>query len=469
MPIRDFRSYDPGRYLWTAGCASLLGSGVVGLRHANALFQVLGLFLALLSIRRVLHSRWGLVLAGLVLSLWFFPSFKVYEHTAAVAAVFFALRLVEYPSLGRHFASGVVAGLAAFLGRNLGVYCLLASLGLALFLCFKDKSDPGTVVRRLGAGMVGAAVGYTPMLLMLLFIPGFFSSFIESILLLFGPGAPILPKSVPWPWTLGFPTGLDIKELHRFCSSFLFVLFPVVYLIAAVEILKTGAGVLPSRSLLIAATAVGLPFLHHAFMRPDLGHLGQVSHPFLMALLALPAGLGLGPKKRALPLLFAFLLTISVLVVPWQLLPTVAKIRAAVSAEPSLRRHRIGNDQVWLSREKSKYLQAIGTAVSSEGGSAEDILIVPEMPGLYAVLGKTSPVWDPYPLFPAQVKLQRAMIEGLAEKNVAWALVSARQIDGMEARQFRRTHPLVWQYILREFDPVPLPALPQDQSLFRRR
>ena len=469
VPIRDFRSYDPGRYLWTAGCASLLGSGVVGLRHANALFQVLGLFLALLSIRRVLHSRWGLVLAGLVLSLWFFPSFKVYEHTAAVAAVFFALRLVEYPSLGRHFSGGVVAGLAAFLGRNLGVYCLLASLGLTLFLCFKDKSDPGTVVRRLGAGMVGAAVGYTPMLLMLLFIPGFFSSFIESILLLFGPGAPILSKSVPWPWTLGFPTGLDIKELHQFCSSFLFVLFPVVYLIAAVEILKTRASVLPNRSLLIAATAVGLPFLHHAFMRPDLGHLGQVSHPFLMALLALPAGLALGHKKRALPLLFAFLLMITVLVVPWQLLPTVAKIRAALSAEPSLRRHRIGNDQIWLSREKSKYLQAIGNAVSSEGDSAEDILIVPEMPGLYAVLGKASPVWDPYPLFPAQVKLQRAMIEDLAEKNVAWALVSARRIDGMEERQFRRTHPLVWQYILREFDPVLLPVLPQDQSLFRRR
>ncbi len=56
VPIRDFRSYDPGRYLWAAGCASLLGSGIVGLRHANAVFQALGLFLALLTARRVLHS-----------------------------------------------------------------------------------------------------------------------------------------------------------------------------------------------------------------------------------------------------------------------------------------------------------------------------------------------------------------------------------------------------------------------------
>ena len=86
-----------------------------------------------------------LVLVGLVFNLWFFPSFKVYEHTVAVAAIFFALRLVERPTLGRHFTSGVLAGLAAFLGRNLGIYCVLASLALTLFLCFKAKSDAGTL------------------------------------------------------------------------------------------------------------------------------------------------------------------------------------------------------------------------------------------------------------------------------------------------------------------------------------
>ena len=265
VPIRDFRSYDPGRYLWAAGCASFLGSGIVGLRHANSLFQVLGLFLALLSARRVLRSRWGLVLVGLVLNLWFFPSFKVYEHTVAVAAIFFALRLVERPSPGRHFACGVLAGLAGFVGRNLGLYCFLATLGLTLFVHFKGKGKLGTLGKRLGAGIVGTAVGYAPMLLMLLLVPGFFSSFIQSILLLFGPGSPTLPKSVAWPWTLGFPSRLDIKELHQFCSSFLFVFFPVVYLIAVVEALRTRAGALASKSLLIAATVVGLPFLHHAF------------------------------------------------------------------------------------------------------------------------------------------------------------------------------------------------------------
>ncbi len=469
VPIRDFRSYDPGRYLWAAGCASFLGSGIVGLRHANSLFQVLGLFLALLSARRVLRSRWGLVLVGLVLNLWFFPSFKVYEHTVAVAAIFFALRLVERPSPSRHFACGVLAGLAGFVGRNLGLYCFLATLALTLFLHFKGKGKLGTLGKRLGAGIVGTAVGYAPMLLMLLLVPGFFSSFIQSILLLFGPGSPTLPKSVAWPWMLGFPSGLDIKELHQFCSSFLFVFFPIVYLIAVVEALRTRAGALASRSLLIAATVVGLPFLHHVFARPDLGHLGQVSHPFLLALLALSSGFGLGEQRRLLPVLFAFLLMISVLVVPWQLYPIGAKIKAATTAEPSLRRSLVGHDQIWLSREKSEYLQKIKEVLSSEGGPTENIVIAPNLPGLYAVLGKTSPIWDPFPLFPTEEKLQRAMIEDLTEKNVAWALISTQRIDGMEERQFPRTHPLVWQHILDEFDVVPVAGLPPDQRLFRRR
>ena len=173
-------------------------------------------------------------------------------------------------------------------------------------------------------------------------------------------GAPTLPKSVPWPWTLGLPSGLEIKELHRFCSSFLFVFFPAVYLIAVVETLGTRVGALCSRSLLIAATVVGLPFLHHVFIRPDLGHLGQASHPFLLALLALSPRFGLGNQKRVLPALFAFLLMISVLVVPWQIYPTAAKIGAAVSAEPSLQRYRIGHDQIWLSPEGIVTLIVLG-------------------------------------------------------------------------------------------------------------
>ena len=44
IPIRDFKSYDPGRYLWGAAWGHLTGTGIVGLRVSNALFQAVGFF-----------------------------------------------------------------------------------------------------------------------------------------------------------------------------------------------------------------------------------------------------------------------------------------------------------------------------------------------------------------------------------------------------------------------------------------
>ena len=39
VPIRDFQSYDPGRYYWCAWLGEFLGHGVIGLRASVACFQ----------------------------------------------------------------------------------------------------------------------------------------------------------------------------------------------------------------------------------------------------------------------------------------------------------------------------------------------------------------------------------------------------------------------------------------------
>src|SRR5438105_3497367 len=73
IPIRDFQSYDPGRYYWGALWFKVLRSdGIMALRMSQAIFQFLGLSLALLLLRRVLSSWLALVVAGGVLLLWMF-------------------------------------------------------------------------------------------------------------------------------------------------------------------------------------------------------------------------------------------------------------------------------------------------------------------------------------------------------------------------------------------------------------
>src|SRR5690348_10267660 len=53
VPIRDFMAYDPGRYYWSATLMRLWGdNGIVALRGSLAVFQVMGLFVALLLIAR---------------------------------------------------------------------------------------------------------------------------------------------------------------------------------------------------------------------------------------------------------------------------------------------------------------------------------------------------------------------------------------------------------------------------------
>src|SRR5579863_7576626 len=102
VPVRDFESYEPGRYYWGALFFWLLRDhGIVTLRLALASFGAVGIGCALLTLRRVIPEIPLLALAGVIFALWMEPRFRVFEITLSLAAVLVGVRLLEAPTARR--------------------------------------------------------------------------------------------------------------------------------------------------------------------------------------------------------------------------------------------------------------------------------------------------------------------------------------------------------------------------------
>jgi hypothetical protein len=463
VPLRDFQSYEPGRYYWGAAWSLALGEGILALRLSNAIFQALGLFFGLLVARRLVdHPAW-LVPIGILLILWMFPRYKVFESSLSMMAVYAGLRLLETRSRRALFGAGVFVGLAAFFGRNHGLYAGLGVLLITLWLHWKQRQ--GRLSHQLAVLAGGVFVGASPLLGMILFVPGFGESFIESVRFFIEHGAN-LPKPIPWPWQADYANLDWSRRIARFTVGAAFVLAPLVYGVGLVAMLRSGNERLQQRSVLIAATAVGIFYLHHASVRSDAEHLAECIHPLLLAGLAIPGAFGLlrGRLAALATLTVVALLSASVasiyneaFLLPWQ-----AKARKLVT-------RRIAGDELRLPPDRARYIARIDRVVRQRVPENETLLIAPYMPTLYPMLGKSSPIWDLYLLWEADADRQDEIIRSLEQKRVAWALIAEVALDGRQELRFRNSHRRVWEHLAREFELVRAPGLPAWHTLMRRR
>lgn len=482
VPIRDFQAYDPGRYYWGALWFKIFGShGIIALRISQAIFQFLGLSVAFLLLRRVLRSWLALVGSGIVLMVWMFPPWKIYEPVITILAVYFAVLLIEKPSRNRHLIAGIFVGLAAFFGRNHGVYCFAAFLLLILFVWW--KIDRGALAPRVGMWALGVVIGYLPMLLMFALVPGFFNSFVEGIRLNVRQGTN-LPLPVPWPWVPNY-SRLGLRDsLHAFSIGLLYLALPLFYLITGVLLFLKSK--LRSNTLLVACTFVGAMYLHYAFDRAHLYYLAWTIPPFIIGLIALARSFD-GPRKmRLTALVWASLLMLSwasAAIAPenYLLLKAKAFVKAKtmgryhgdlslVMQEYSLVKADIAGDNLWIppwTAEMVNGAQAINRELIPTN---EGLLIAPYWTTLYPALQRESPLWEIYFLFPQPVEQQERMVNELNRKKVNWAIICHEiGLDGRKDIEFRQTHSYVWQYLEANFDPIQTGRLPDNCQLLHRR
>lgn len=472
VPLRDFQSYEPGRYYWSAAWARVLGDGLLPLRASLAALMAVGLGCGLAAARRALPpGRWSavwLVPIAAVLALWMFPRHKLAEPAVALAAVWLGTRFLESPTPRRHLLLGVFAGLAGFVGRNHALYCTLGFALLAALVAWKRPEEvrSTSVVRRAGLLVGGGLLGSLPLLGMFAFVPGFAASYVESVRFFIEHGSNH-PLPVPWPWRQPYGDYPLLPRVTLFFGGFAFLLAPVLAVLGIAAGIFATRDDLPRRALAIAGGVLGLVYLHHAVVRSDPMHLAQCIHAALLSGLALPCAVGL---RRAWPLALGVWLTIfaTSLFGATASNTELGRYHPIVRSQP-LVRVTVQGEQLRVPAGIANYLGSVQALVSRSVAPDETLLIAPNRPTLYPVLGKVSPVWGLYFLWPAETHVQRAMIDQLEQQGIDFALICDLPVDGRPDMLFRNTHPLVWAYLIQRFAAVQAPDVPRGHVFLRRR
>jgi len=451
-PIRDFHSYYPGRYYWSAVLMSLWhDNGIISLRIAVSVFQTLGLFIGLTLIARSTvgwkRGNWlWLLISALLFIAWMFPRHKLFDITLSIFLVAVLAFFIERPSTVRHLLVGFAIGVVAFFGQNHGFY---GAMGLFIAMIYKkvgqSHSEQPDFFQRLGLSALGALAGFLiPMLILAVLKPGFIDAFWDDIFFLFTRKATNLTLPIPWPWQVLFAS-LPVNEASRqFLIGLMFIalpLFSVIWLVLIFYHRCTGKLTSPVFAAAVCLTPV---YAHYAYSRADLGHLCQGIFPFLLACL-----LSFSMQGRVL----RWALVLGLLLVSlWVMLPVQPGWRGRKSG--NWVETEISGDKLLVDPGTASNISLLRTLAERYAPNGRSFIAAPLWPGAYALLERKSPIWEIYPIWPRPESFERKEIERINGARPGFAIVLDTPVDGKEELRYRDSHPRTFQYITENFEPI---------------
>ena len=464
VPILDFQAYDPGRYYWSAAWALVFGNGLLALRLSEAAIQAVGLTCALLVVRRATGGKlWPLLAAALVFQLWFHTRYKSYDSAISMAAVYFAVLLIENPSMRRHLATGIFVGLAAVFGKNHGLYTFV-SFSVLIVLIRLLEGEKG-LPKKAAAWCGGIIVGYSPILLMSALIPGFFRSFINTIIVYTRLGGTNLALQVPWPWALDLSIYSPEYHASLIFTGIAFVFIPLFYLAAGLyTLVQAGRGFLLRYAPLAASVIVGLTYMHHIFARADIDHMAEGIQPLLIGVAVLPFLMKARGAKIFGAAMVAVVLAITfVLIVERN--PYYKK-----STSDYYSRAEILGEEFEVSPANRLHLKIVKLLDKALIPPGEPVLVAPYFTMFYPIMERRSPLWNIY-IIPVKEseERQREMIDELKAKNVNWLILSDIPLDNRDEGRFRFSHNLLWNHFMADFEPLRINELPIYLTVMRRK
>ena len=438
VPLRDFNSYDPGRYYWTAMIMSLLhNDGIISLRIANAISQAMGLFLALLLIDRCVLKRslLFLLVATITMIFWMFPWFKLFDVSLSIALIGILSFIIERPTSRRYFLTGLCVGFIAALCRQQGTFGAAGSLGVMVYLALKRQQGPG-FVKGVFIWAGGVVAGYLPAFLMFALVPGYALAFWDSFGTYIGVCISI---PVPWPWLAPFGRA-SFGAVVRWVLSGLFFMAPVIFGVSSIVwVIFQRLHKRPVSSVLVACAFLALPYAWYAFAAPDISRLGLGIFPFLIGVLVI---LGNKPAKFKWP--FVALLCVATILV---MLPNHPGWKSERYVEVDL-----GGDRLKIYPETANYFAMLNKLVRDYAPDGRSFIAVPSFTTSYAVLRRKSPTHEIYSPSPRSEAFQQTEIERIKSANPGFAIIYDKPHFGVEDLRYSKTHPLIYQYIRNHFE-----------------
>ena len=452
VPMRDFMSYDIGRYYWAAFWMNIVGDdGIFGARLSAAIYQALGTSLGVyvctlgFQMRRV---TWWLVtaLAACTLTVWVWPYYKVYDHATSILIVAILVLIVRSSRTAAWFGAGVCLGVAAMIGRNHGVYGAFSAALVIMVLLIKGPLRHD-IVKRIGYFAVGVVIGFAPTFGMMWGVEGFAAAFIESILALFRGGSTNIGLQIEWPWSWSWSESLSengyLTTSLRLSRNFGFVFllaYPIVVLIVLAYHRFNTANT--TSAVALATFAASIPYAHYSFSRADITHLTLGIFPALLGLLAVAiATRGLRAVIFSLLILSASVLTLS---------PSQAILAFRLLGIPFLQAEITGQ-QIWIDEGEFDRFQFAAKAISGLQPGKSNFLALPNMMGLYAIYRVKSPLWEIYSL-PGEAEPEIRQIASLESNPPELIILSNHALDKNPVFRYSFIRPLVFRWITSQYE-----------------
>jgi hypothetical protein len=465
IPIKDFQSYDPGRYYFVSLFMQLrANTGLLSVHIALAAVQAVGLLVAILLVAKSLPagkrmpSAIYLLLSALTIVAWMYPRHKLFDLTISVVFIATIAWFACKPTTLRYFLTGAVIGFAAVFGRNHGVYGLFASLcAIVVIKCAGGQRH--TWLTSLSAFMGGIVIGFAPVLLYCAYNHEFAEAFWRSIVRIINHGSTNLALPIPWPWTVDFEALPVTEALRQFaigCFFLALVVFPLVAGFALCR-LRVWSGI--SKAVLLACLCLSLPYGHYAFSRADVGHLAHGIFPMLIGSMVVAAQLKPGFKWAVIAIL------------------TAASVGAMHAYHPALNyttidaleRLRTQEDILLLDAPTSELVKVAQHLTEAHVPESDEVLFLPRWPGLYAILRRKSPIHEIYALLPADEQQQQSEVRRLENSKPALVLLDPSHIDADPRRRFEYTHPALYRWIENNYTDIEVPGHPHLKAFIRRK